>query len=68
MALCLFGGDIPEGGMEPLMIVVSFDVGEQVVPGGIPGCVASLVHEFNFQSADAAFHRCIVPAILPTPA
>jgi hypothetical protein len=34
LALCLFGGDIPEGGMEPLTIVVSFDVGEQVVPGG----------------------------------
>ena len=37
LALCLFGGDIPEGGMEPLTIVVSFDVDEQVVPGGIPG-------------------------------
>jgi hypothetical protein len=29
LALCLFGGDIPEGGMEPLTIVISFDVGEQ---------------------------------------
>jgi hypothetical protein len=63
MALCLFGGDIPEGGMKPLTIVVSFDVGEQVVPGGIPGFVAGLVHEFSFQSAKAAFHRGIVPAI-----
>ena len=63
LALCLFGGDIPEGGMEPLTIVVSFDVGEQVVPGGIPGFVASLVHEFGFQSAEAAFHRCVVPTI-----
>jgi hypothetical protein len=34
--------------MEPLTIVVSFDVGEQVVPGGIPVWVASLVHEFSF--------------------
>ena len=34
--------------MEPLTIVVSFDVGEQVEPGGIPGWVASLVHEFGF--------------------
>ena len=25
--------------MEPLTIVVSFDVGEQLVPGGIPGWV-----------------------------
>ena len=40
LALCLFGG---ESGMKPLTIVVSFDVGEQVVPGGIPGWVASQV-------------------------
>jgi hypothetical protein len=40
--------------MEPLTIVVSFDVGEQVVSGGIPGWVASLVHEFGFQSAEAS--------------
>ena len=53
MALCLFGGDIPESGMKPLTIVVSFDVGEQVVPGGVLGWVASLVHEFGFQSAEA---------------
>jgi hypothetical protein len=39
--------------MEPLTIVVSFDIGEQVVPGGIAGFVASLVHEFSFQSAEA---------------
>src|ERR1700736_5689240 len=49
--------------MKPLTIVVSFDVGEQVVPGGIAGWVASQVHEFRFQSAEAAFDRCIVPAI-----
>jgi hypothetical protein len=29
LVLCLLGGDIPEGGMEQLTIVVSFDVGEQ---------------------------------------
>ena len=49
--------------MKPLTIVISFDVGEQVVPGGIPGWVASLVHEFGFDSAEATFHRGIVPAI-----
>jgi hypothetical protein len=49
--------------MKPQTIVISFDVGEQVVPGGIPGSVASLVHEFSFQSAEAAFHRGVVPAI-----
>src|SRR6202035_1982297 len=52
---------LPEGRMEPLTIVVSFDVGEQVVPGGIAGFVASLGHEFSFPSAEATFHRCIVP-------
>jgi hypothetical protein len=49
--------------MKPLTIVVSFDVGEQVVPGGIPGWVASLVHEFGFDRTEAAFHRGIVPTI-----
>jgi hypothetical protein len=39
--------------MKPLMIIVSFDVGEQVVPGGIPSFVASLVHEFGFQIAES---------------
>jgi len=58
-ALGLFGGDIPESGMKPLTIVVSFDAGEQVVPGGIAGFVASQVHEFGFQSAEATFHWCI---------
>ncbi len=43
--------------MKPQTIVVSFDVGEQVVPRGIPGFVASLVYEFSFQSAKATFHR-----------
>ena len=63
MALCLFGGDIPEGGMDPLTIVVSFDVGEQVMPGSIPGWITSLVHEFGFDRAKAAFHRGVVPTI-----
>jgi hypothetical protein len=63
LALCLFGGDIPKSGMKPLTIVVSFDVGEQGLPGGIPGWVASQVHEFGFQSAEATFHWCIIPAI-----
>ena len=49
--------------MKPLAIVVSFDVGEQVVPGGIPGLVTSLVHEFGFDRAKAAFRRGIVPTI-----
>lgn len=63
MAGGLFGGDIAEGVSEPLTIGASFDAGEQAVPAGIPGCVASLVHEFGFPSAKAAFQRCIVPVI-----
>ena len=59
----MFGGDIPEGGMEPLTIIISFDVDEQFVAGGIPRWVACLVHEFGFDRAKAAFHRGIVPAI-----
>ena len=49
--------------MDPLTIVVSFDVGEQVVPCGIPCWITSLVHEFGFDRAKAAFHRRIVEAI-----
>jgi len=49
--------------MDPLTIVVSFDVGEQVMPGSIPGWITSLVHEFGFDRAKAAFHRGIVPTI-----
>ena len=49
--------------MEPLTIVISFDIGEQVMPGSIPGWIASLVHEFGFDRAKAAFHRGIIPAI-----
>jgi hypothetical protein len=63
-ALCLFWGDVPEGGVEPLTIVVSFDVGEQVMPRGLPGFVASMVHEFDFQSAEAALRRGIDAPIL----
>ena len=43
--------------MKRLTIVVSFDVGEQLVPGGIPGWVLSVVDEFGFQSAEATSRR-----------
>ena len=42
--------------MKPLTIVISFDVNEQIVPGSLPGRVASLMHEFGFDRAKAAFH------------
>ena len=49
--------------MKPLTIVISFDVSEQIVPCNIPVWIASLVHEFGFDRAKAAFHRGIVPTI-----
>ena len=49
--------------MEPLTIVISFDVGEQVVSRSIPGWIASLVHKLGFDRAKAAFHRGVVPTI-----
>jgi len=49
--------------MEPLAIVISFDVGKQVVPGSIPGWITSQVHEFGFDRANAAFHWSVIPAI-----
>lgn len=49
--------------MKPLAIVISFDVGKQVMPGSIAGWIASLVHELGFQGAEPAFHRRIVEAI-----
>ena len=45
--------------MEPLTIIISFDVGEQVMPGSLPGWIASVVHKFGFERAKAAFHRGI---------
>ena len=61
-ALCLIGNDIPEGRMKPLTIVVSFDVGKQVMPGSIPGWITSFAHEFGFDRAQAAFHRALFQA------
>ncbi len=49
--------------MAPPTIGGSFDGGEHVVPGSIPGFVASLMHESGFQSAEATFHRGIAAAI-----
>jgi hypothetical protein len=63
LALCLFGGDIPDGGMEPLTIVVSFDVGEQVALGSIACWIADLVNKFGFHGSKVALHGGIVPAI-----
>jgi hypothetical protein len=49
--------------MKPLAIVISFDIGKQVMPGSIPGWITSFMHEFGFDRAKAAFHWGIVPTI-----
>jgi hypothetical protein len=59
LALCLFGGDALAGGMKPVAIVISFDVGKPVMPASIPHWITSLVHEFAFDRAEAAFHRSV---------
>jgi hypothetical protein len=64
LALCLFGGLCTRGQNEAADDC-SIDVGEQVVPGGIPGWAASPVHGSSFQSAEVAFHWGAVPAISP---
>ena len=32
----MIGGDVSDGGVDPLTIVITFDIGEQFAPGGIP--------------------------------
>jgi hypothetical protein len=46
--------------MRPLMIIVSFDIGEQVLLGGIPGFGASLV-----PFSKCCFHRRVPAISLP---
>src|SRR5579885_1923542 len=54
LAFCMSGGDIAEGGMKPLTIVISFDAGEQVTPGSLPSWIATLMHGFGFYRAGPA--------------
>jgi hypothetical protein len=46
--LCPLCGDVADGGVDPLTIVVALDVGEQVAPSGIQIGVFALVDEFGF--------------------
>jgi hypothetical protein len=48
--LCVIGGDVVDGGVDPLTIVVAL----QVVTGGIAIGVFMLVDEFGFQRAEEA--------------
>ncbi len=41
LKLCLFGGEVAEGGVEPLTVVVSFDIGEQVTLGRLVGRISN---------------------------
>ena len=50
-------------GVDPLTIVIAFDVGKQVAPSGIPIEIFALMDEFGFQRAEEALHRRIVPAV-----
>jgi hypothetical protein len=47
-------GEIPEGGVDPLSIVVSFDVGEQVPLGGLAGVIGGVMDEFGFEGVEEA--------------
>jgi len=46
--VCLIWGDVSDGGVDPLPIVVAFNVGEQVEPSGIAIGVFALVDKFGF--------------------
>ncbi len=55
LELCLFGGAIPEGGVAPLTVIVSFDVREQIAPSGFPGDVVGMVNQLGLQGVEPAF-------------
>src|SRR5512132_192020 len=61
-----FGGDVPEGGEEPLTVVVSFDIGEQVSLGRLAGRIGGVVNQLGFERVEPAFHRRIVPSNCPS--
>ena len=61
--LCLIGGDVADGRVDPLTIVIAFDVGKQVAPSGIPIEIFAVMDEFGFQRAEEALHRRVVPAV-----
>jgi hypothetical protein len=47
--LGLLRGEVPEGGVEPLTVVVGFDVGEQIAAGGLATDVVGVVDEFGLR-------------------
>jgi len=61
--LGLFGGEIPEGGVDTSAIVVAFDVAEQVAPRLVAGGPAMLVDEFDLQRVEEALHGGVIVAV-----
>jgi hypothetical protein len=62
-SLCLFWRDVAEGGVKPLTIIVSFDIGKQVSFRCFARGIRGLVDEFGFQRSKAAFHGRVIPVI-----
>jgi hypothetical protein len=60
-AVGLLWGDVAESGVDPPMIVIAFDVSEQVAPCGIMIGIVALVDELGFQGAEEALHRGRAP-------
>ncbi len=46
----------------PSLIVLAFNIGEQVASGLVPGCPRSLVDEFDLEGVKEALHRSVVIA------
>ncbi len=52
----VFGCAIPEGGVDPLPIVVAFEVSEQVATGLVACGPSLLVDEFDLERMKEALH------------
>ena len=64
--LRLLGSKIPNGGMDPLPIVVAFNIGEQIAPRFVECVPVSLPDEFDLERMKEALHwRIIVAAARP---
>jgi hypothetical protein len=64
--LCLFGSDVSDGRMDPLAIVIAFDIGEQIAPRLIVRVPPTLPDELDLQRMEEAFHwHVVVAASLP---
>jgi hypothetical protein len=62
LALGLFRGDVAEGGMKSLAIVVGFDVGKQVASGLVAGGDAVPMDLLDLHGVEEALQRCMIVA------